>query len=67
MIQQYTLTITKTGSGAGMVTSGDGSINCGNDCTTTYDAGTIVTLTATPDSGSTFDGWSGDVCKGYDS
>jgi thermitase len=58
---QYTLTVQKAGAGSGTV-SGPG-INCGSDCTETYNAGTQVTLTATPASGSTFVGWSG-ACSG---
>ncbi|KAB2935822.1 MAG: hypothetical protein F9K25_02540 [Candidatus Contendobacter sp.] len=47
----YTLTLTKTGSGSGTVGGG------GN-----YAAGAPVTLTATPDAGSTFAGWSPSPC-----
>jgi hypothetical protein len=57
----YTLSVSKSGTGSGTV-SGPG-INCGSDCSETYNAGTTVTLTATPSSGSTFAGWSGD-CSG---
>jgi len=57
----YTLTVSKSGSGSGTVT-GPG-INCGTDCSESYTAGTNVTLTATPASGSYFAGWSGD-CSG---
>jgi putative Ig domain-containing protein/List-Bact-rpt repeat protein len=38
-------------------------INCGSSCTALFDGGTIVTLTATPSTGSTFTGWSG-ACTG---
>ncbi|MBF0537021.1 MAG: DUF1566 domain-containing protein, partial [Nitrospirae bacterium] len=61
---QYTLNVTTTGAGTGLVTSSpgtlqwDGSIGMG-----TYSSGTSVTLTATANSGSTFTGWSGD-CTG---
>uniref|UniRef100_A0A7V5XIA6 Bacterial repeat domain-containing protein n=1 Tax=Thermodesulfobacterium geofontis TaxID=1295609 RepID=A0A7V5XIA6_9BACT len=56
----YTLTITKTGTGFGTVTSNPAGISCGSDCSEVYTAGTVVTLTATPSSGSTFSGWGGD-------
>jgi YD repeat-containing protein len=57
-IPQYTLTVTKTGTGT--VTSNDGGIDCGSDCSESYPDGTVVTLTATPDTGSVFSGWSDD-------
>ena len=63
---QKTLTVNKAGAGTGTVTSDPAGINCGGDCTETYDIDTIVTLTATPDEGSVFAGWSGD-CSGTDS
>lgn len=53
------LTATRAGTGSGAVTSGDGFINCGTTCSKRYANGTAVTLTATPDAGSTFAGWSG--------
>ena len=54
--------ITKTGNGTGMVTSNMTGINCGSACTTDFSA-TPVTLTAAPDTGMTFAGWTGD-CSG---
>lgn len=58
----YPLTIIKTGKGT--VTSTPTGISCGSDCTAEYDYGTEVTLIATPTSGATFTGWSGDGCTG---
>ncbi len=62
----HTLTVNKTVTGAasGTVTSTPAGIDCGTDCTESYTHGTLVTLTATPASGSTFGGWSGEGCTG---
>jgi hypothetical protein len=55
--------LANTGIGMGTVTSNTGGINCSGTgtgtCSTTFAPQTIVTLTATPGSGSTFTGWSG--------
>ncbi len=59
----YTLTVTKSGTGTGSVTSSPAGISCGSDCSEPYASGTGVTLTAAPDAGSTFAGWSG-ACSG---
>jgi len=58
-----TLTVSKSGAGAGTVTSSSTGINCGTACVASYATGTQVTLTATPATGSTFTGWSGG-CSG---
>ncbi|HWR73107.1 MAG TPA: fibronectin type III domain-containing protein, partial [Nitrospirota bacterium] len=60
---QYNLTASKTGTGAGTVTSSPAGIACGTVCSGTYAGGTIVTLTAAPDIASTFGGWTG-ACTG---
>lgn len=49
--------------GGGSVSSADRLISCGNKCSANYDAGTVVSLTASANSGSIFAGWSGD-CAG---
>jgi surface antigen len=60
---RFTLTVSKSGPGGGTVTSSVGGINCGATCAANFDAGTTVTLTATPAGNSTFAGWSGS-CSG---
>jgi hypothetical protein len=60
---RHSLTVKKTGSGSGKVTSSPAGINCGTHCSATYDARTTVTLTAHPAARSTFAGWSGG-CSG---
>lgn len=57
----YTLSVSTTGNGN--VTSSDGKIQCGSDCSESYSSGTTVTLTATPAGGWSFSGWSG-ACSG---
>jgi hypothetical protein len=58
----YLLTVGKSGTGSGTVTSTPAGINCGSDCTETYNSGTGVTLFATAAAGSTFVGWSPAGC-----
>jgi hypothetical protein len=59
-----TVTVSKTGNGAGTVTSSPAGINCGSTCSKTYLGGTSITLAATPSAGSIFKGWSGGGCAG---
>jgi uncharacterized repeat protein (TIGR02543 family) len=54
-----TLTVKLAGTGHGTVASSDGYISCGNACVHIYPHSSTVTLTATPASGSSFDGWTG--------
>ncbi|MBI5750307.1 MAG: InlB B-repeat-containing protein, partial [Nitrospinae bacterium] len=56
-----TLAIAKGGSGTGTVVSSPSGIDCGADCLETYNANTVVSLTATPDIGSTFSYWAGNA------
>jgi len=59
----YGLTVTLGGTGSGKVTSSPAGISCPGTCSTNFNNGTVVTLTATASSGSTFVGWSG-ACIG---
>jgi hypothetical protein len=63
-INQHVLDVARAGNGAGTVTSSPAGIDCGMDCTETYDEGTVVTLTASPSTGSGFTGWAGGGCTG---
>ena len=58
----YVLTITKSGTGSGTVTTSPAGIDCGGDCSEAYADGTGVTLTALPAADSSFAGWSGWKC-----
>jgi hypothetical protein len=60
--QQFTLTTTMSGTGSGTVSSSPSGTSCGSGCLS-FAAGTVATLTATPNSSSTFAGWSG-TCSG---
>lgn len=46
------------GEGSGQVISAPAGILCGDDCQTQVEEGTLVTLTAVLEKGSTFEGWS---------
>jgi serine protease AprX len=62
-LQPRTLSVTKTGSGAGTVTSSPAGISCPMTCSASFAGGSSVTLTAAAGAGSSFAGWSGD-CSG---
>ena len=57
------VSVNRVGTGSGIITSTAGGINCGSLCSGLITVPSNVTLTATPSSGSTFVGWSGD-CSG---
>jgi hypothetical protein len=53
------LAVNFSGSGTGRVTSSPTGLSCTANCSELFDARTVVTLTAAPDAGDGFDGWSG--------
>jgi len=57
----YTLNVSSVN---GTVTSAPAGIKCGANCWASFALGTPVTLTATPNAGSNFNGWSGGGCSG---
>ena len=62
-LQAATLSVTKSGSGAGAVNSNVGLIDCGTMCSDTFPDNSTVTLAAAPAAGSQFTGWLG-ACTG---
>ncbi|HVO55105.1 MAG TPA: hypothetical protein VMT37_11905, partial [Solirubrobacterales bacterium] len=62
-LERHLLSLTKSGTGSGTVTSSPSGIECGATCSANYDHGTEVTLTPNPAAGSEFKGWSG-ACTG---
>lgn len=59
----FPVTVTKSGTGSGTVSSSPAGIDCGSACSAAFASGSAVTLSAAPASGSTFAGWSG-ACSG---
>jgi subtilase family serine protease len=62
-VPSYALSVTKTGTGSGRVSSDVPGIDCGTSCSVAYIQNTRVVLTAVPDAGVAFTGWSG-ACTG---
>jgi hypothetical protein len=63
-LQRFTVAVTKSGQGSGVVTSSPAGISCGAICSASPVVyGTQETLTAVPDAGSLFTGWTG-TCAG---
>jgi predicted outer membrane repeat protein len=57
------LEVSVTGIGTGLVNSSPTGIDCPSDCSEDFADDSVVTLSFTPDLGTTFSGWSGD-CSG---
>jgi hypothetical protein len=55
--------VTVSTAGVGTVTSSDGGIDCGSDCSEAYPSGTQITLTANAPSGYALAAWGG-ACSG---
>ncbi|MGB5478251.1 MAG: LamG-like jellyroll fold domain-containing protein [Thermoanaerobaculia bacterium] len=59
-IPTYSLDISISGTGDGVVTSAPSGIDCGADCEEDFAQGSVVQLTASPAADSYFASWSGD-------
>ena len=57
------LTVSRRGTGSGVVTSQPGGIRCGASCTAQFQDGAVIVLTAKAGRRSRFTGWAGD-CAG---
>lgn len=64
VLNARTLTVTKSGSGSGLVMSTPTGIDCGVICDVSFTDGTSVVLTAVADPGSFFVGWTSTACSG---
>lgn len=62
-VPSFALKVSMEGGGSGVVTSSPSGINCGSVCSGSFGVGTAVTLTASAEEGSSFEGWSG-ACTG---
>jgi len=58
-LRSYLVTVNRTGTGNGSITSSPSGIVCGSFCESLYFYGSLVTLTASATSGSYFAGWTG--------
>ncbi len=62
-VQMFGLSVNKTGTGNGTITSSLPGINCGSDCAESFTSGTVVVINASPAAGSVFSGWTGSGCS----
>ncbi|MBK9441061.1 MAG: pre-peptidase C-terminal domain-containing protein [Comamonadaceae bacterium] len=60
---QYALTVSKTGTGTGSVSSSPAGIDCGSTCSANFASGTVITLSPVVSGNNLFTGWSG-ACTG---
>lgn len=58
--------VSKTGVGAGLITTTPAGVSCGLQCAATFATNAVLTVSATPDPSSIFSGWSGN-CAGTNS
>ncbi|MCA9549919.1 MAG: carboxypeptidase regulatory-like domain-containing protein [Myxococcales bacterium] len=56
----WPVSVSLGGAGGGRVTSAPTGLNCGATCQANFPDGTALTLSATPDADSAFQGWAGD-------
>ncbi len=63
-VQTFDVSINRTGSGLGLVIDSSNAIDCGTSCSAEFAAGGSVTLIATPQADSEFDGWGEPGCVG---
>ena len=56
------LTIQRTGTGSGRITSNPNGIDCGSSCVALFATGSSVRLRVNPDTGSIFTGWTTGPC-----
>ena len=64
LLTPITVSVVRSGSGAGSVTSGPRGISCGSKCQLDFASGQPVKLTAAAAKGSVFSGWSQGPCSG---
>src|SRR4051812_21243923 len=62
--QMAVLTVARSGPGSGVIISSPTGIDCGQTCSLSLAAGSVVALAATANQASTFTGWSGGGCSG---
>jgi cysteine-rich repeat protein len=65
-LKRYTVTVALAGPGVGTVTAAPGALSCPGMCSMSVDAGSVITLTATPAAQlqSKFVGWGTPMCSG---